>query len=173
MSLIWKIFLNCKSLTSLNLSNFDTSNLGQINALFKGCLNLEYINLQNFIENNNMEKISEVFDNIPENIVICLEQEKTKSLVNLIKTKSCYVIYCGDDWIRYQKKLIKDNNTCVDSCNNIMDYEFEFKGKCYNSCEYGFFYDKENPEQKKCKCNLDNCLLCSNVEPTKNLYIMQ
>ena len=42
---------------------------------------------------------------------------------------------------------------------------------CYNSCEYGFYYDKENPEQKICKCSSDKCLLCSNVDPTKDLCI--
>ena len=104
-------------------------------------------------------------------MVICLDEEKANNLTNLIIDKICYTIYCGDDWIRHQKKIIKDTNICIDSCNNSMDYEFEFNSKCYNSCEYGFFYDKENPEQKRCKCNLDNCLLCSNVEPTKNLCI--
>ena len=116
--------------------------------------------------------MNNIFQNIPENIVICLNQENAKNLTDLIRTKSCYTVYCGDNWTEHQKKIIKEsNNVCIDSCNNNNDYEFEFNSKCYNSCEYGFYYDKENPNQKRCKCNLDKCLLCSNVEPAKNLCI--
>ena len=67
--------------------------------------------------------------------------------------------------------MIKDTNTCINSCNNSLDYEYEYNSVCYNSCEYGFYCDKENPEQKICKCSSDKCLLCSNVDPTKDLCI--
>ena len=55
------VFLNCKSLTSINLSNFDTSNATWINDMFNGCSNLEYINLQNVKETDKIEKIENVF----------------------------------------------------------------------------------------------------------------
>lgn len=42
--------------------------------------------------------------------------------------------------------------------------------KCYDKCEHGHFYD-EIDKNFKCKCNLEQCLLCSYVEPTKNLCI--
>ena len=142
-----------------------------IQSMFKGCLSLEYINLQNVIETNKIQNINEIFQNTPENLVICLEEGNTPILTNLIKEKSCYTIYCGDDWIKQQKKLIKDTNTCFENCNSVAGYEYEYNGKCYDSCEYGFYYDKENPEIKRCKCNSDKCLLCSNVEPTKDLCI--
>ena len=158
------IFCNCKSLISINLSNFDTTNMTWIHKMFKGCINLEYINLKNVIETNKIEKIYDVFKDTPENLVICLDQEKAPNLTSLIKEKSCYTIYC-----EHQKKLIKETNTCVGNYNS--NYEFEFNNKCYNSCDYGFYYDKENPEQKKCKCKSDKCLLCSDVEMLNNLCI--
>ena len=165
------MFSNCKSLTSINLSHFDTSNMVWINDMFNGCSNLEYINLQNVVETDKIKKINNVFKNTPDNLVICLDQGNAPILTNLIKEKNCYTIYCGDDWIKHQKKIIKDTNACADSCNISINYEFEFNSRCYDSCEYGFFYDKENPEQKRCKCNLDKCLICSNIELTKDLCI--
>ena len=98
------MFFNCKSLISINLSNFDTTNMTWIHNMFKGCINLEYINLKNVIETNKIEKIYDVFKNTPENLVICLDQEKAPNLTSLIKEKSCYTIYCDDDWIKHQKK---------------------------------------------------------------------
>ena len=165
------MFLNCKSLTSINLFNFDTTNLIWMESMFNGCANLEYINLQNVIETNNIEKIDDVFKDTPDNLVICLNLENAPILTNLIKQKSCYTIYCGDDWIKHQKKLIKETNTCVESCYLSLNYEFEFNNKCFNSCVYGFYFDQENPQQKKCKCNSDKCLSCSEVESIKDLCI--
>jgi hypothetical protein len=78
----------------------------RIDSLFEGCLNLEYINIQNVKETNKIEKINDVFQNTPENLVICLNEGNCPKLTNLIKEKSCYTIYCGDDWIKHQKKLI-------------------------------------------------------------------
>ena len=100
------IFLNCKSLTSLNLSNFDSSNAMWMNNMFKGCSNLEYINLQNIKETTKIEKYHDIFKNTPENLVIYLDKEQAPNLVKLITTtkdESCYRIYNGDDWIKYQK----------------------------------------------------------------------
>ena len=165
------MFFNCKSLTSINLSNFDTSSVIWYHNMFKGCLNLEYINLKNAKENNRIQLINDVFTDIPENIVICINETNAPRLTELIKNESCYTNYCGDDWIKHQKKLINGRNECVESCNNNEDYEYEFNNKCYNSCEYGFYYDKDNSQQKKCKCKLDKCLLCSNIESIKNLCI--
>ncbi len=45
-----EMFYNCSMLSTINLSNFDTSKVTWINNLFDGCINLEYINL-NIIQN--------------------------------------------------------------------------------------------------------------------------
>ena len=39
------MFANCLLLTSLDLSNFDTSQVTNMNAMFYNCISLEYINL--------------------------------------------------------------------------------------------------------------------------------
>ena len=150
------IFLNCKSLISIDLSNFDTSNMTWIQNMFFGCLNLEYINFQNVRETNKIKRNSDVFKDTPNNLIICLDQEKAPKLTKLIATtkdESCYRIYYGDDWIKYQKKLIKGSNICIDKYNNSKDYVLDTNNKCYNSCYYGYFYDNENSEKKDINVN--------------------
>ena len=46
------MFYGCSSLTSLNLSSFDTSMVHDIEKMFYGCIKLEYINMNNFNEKN-------------------------------------------------------------------------------------------------------------------------
>ena len=43
-----KMFLNCDSLISLDLSNFDTSSVKDMRSIFSGCNSLISINLSNF-----------------------------------------------------------------------------------------------------------------------------
>ncbi len=42
------LFSNCYSLTSVNLSNFNTSNYGNMNYMFSNCSQLTYLDLSNF-----------------------------------------------------------------------------------------------------------------------------
>ena len=167
------MFQNCKSLTCINLSNFDISSVEHIYNLFYGCINLEYINLKNVKEEKTFTKKNDVFKNIPENIVICIYETNSPQLFELIRqtNNECYTIYCSDDWKQHQKKLIEGTKKCVDSCKNDGDKKYELNNICYDKCNYGFFLDKKDSEQKICKCNLEQCLLCSKVEPTKNLCI--
>ena len=46
------IFFNCKTLTNINLSNFNTNNATNMNGMFCGCSSLTNINLSNFNTNN-------------------------------------------------------------------------------------------------------------------------
>ena len=46
------MFLGCSSLTSINLSNFNTNNVTNMYGMFYGCRSLTTINLSNFNTNN-------------------------------------------------------------------------------------------------------------------------
>ena len=64
------MFINCKLLTSLNLSNFNTSNMDDMHDLFDNCENLIYLNLEKF--NKIVLKANHhIFDNVPDNIFAC------------------------------------------------------------------------------------------------------
>ena len=60
------MFRDCSQLKSLNLSNFDTSKVKNMNYMFCNCSKLKYINLKNFKENNS-PTITDIFYNVPDN----------------------------------------------------------------------------------------------------------
>ena len=161
------MFNNCTSLTSLNLSTFNISKVTNMQRMFSQCINLEYINLLNFNKKQlEQDKISYIFNNIPDNIVICINGDNTgNNIFNKIKEKSCNSVECSNDWRKKQKKLISKNNTCVDNCTNNGEYKYEYNGKCYKNCPNGLLFDDNNI----CKCELEQCSICSNVSLIRNL----
>ena len=161
---MYGMFRKCISLTSLDLSHFDTSQVTDMRIMFYNCTNLEYINLNNFA-GFNLDNYSNMFDYIPDNAVICIKDtNNNKNIVDQIKNKKCYIIDCDNNWKLKQKKLINNNNICIDNCYNDTIYKYEYNGKwyeyngrCYNNCINGYI------NNTICKCELEKCLLCSNV----------
>ena len=153
------MFANCKSLTSLNLSNFDTSKLNDIESIFEGCSNLEYINFPNL----NLDKINNIIymlDGIPQNAALCIQNPEQWEFNSF---HDCRIIDCSDNWQKNRKKIIINDNgnkECIVSCNNSTEYNFEFNGKCYKNCSYGYYIDKEDSDTKKCYCPY-GCKSCS------------
>ena len=66
----------------------------------------------------------------------------------------------------HQKKINIETNECFDDFSN----KYEFNNKCYNSCQYGAFYD-ENYSIEKCKCENEKCYSCPDIEQAENLCI--
>ena len=61
------MFYCCSSLKYLDLSNFNTSNLNNINYMFEGCSSLMYLNLYSFKLNDSV-KMFDIFDRISSSI---------------------------------------------------------------------------------------------------------
>ena len=190
------MFSQCLSLTSLNLSNFNTSSIESLDSMFYNCNNLEYINLFNFNQSNLKPNM---FVNIPNNLIICIDNITNISIFSSLNDANnltnynlyyntfhysyynsfynsiyntlyyynikdnCFTVDCSNDWKIRQMKLIKNNNKCIESCNNSQQYQYEYNGKCYDNCPKGFLYDDNNNSTKNCKCELDKCLLCPQV----------
>ena len=77
-----QMFFKCSSLSSLNLSNFDTSLVTHMKNMFENCVNLEYINLKNF-KDTNLKKYNNIFSNVPENVAVCIVNNTNKITKNL------------------------------------------------------------------------------------------
>ena len=164
-----RMFYNCTSLTSLDLSNFDTSKVVWMYEMFYGCTNLKYINLKNFNEISLKEEqyYKDIFIGVPENIVICInENYNQKILLPQLNKTECHIIDCSDDWNLNQKKIINETGECIDNCYNSSIYKYEYNGKCYENCINGYFIDNN---YIKCKCELEKCLLCPPVALKYNL----
>ena len=174
------MFYKSKSLISLDLSSFNTSKVNDMEYMFCDCINLEYINMKNFneIKLSNINGNKYIFGSIPENVVICINENNTKNIIfPLIKKKTCYTIDCSNDWKSIQKKIINSNGSCLSSCGDS-DHKYEYNSKCYESCSKGDFIENNI---NKCKCELEKCLTYSSVslefglciKCNDNYYIME
>ena len=161
------MFSGCSSLTSLDLSSFKILQSPLIEKMFYNCVNLEYINLINFDERyarNEENTYNNMFYNVPNNVVICINESITKNKIfPQIKNKSCYVIDCSNDWKSKQKKIINNTNECIESCNYSSPYKFEYNRKCYKNCKNVFLFDDNKNITSKCKGELGKCSLSPNA----------
>ena len=158
-----RMFWQCTSLTSLDLSNFDTSQVQKTEQMFCGCTKLEYINLNNFDESK-LNIYYNMFDNVPENVVICLKEINSESILlsKLNSSKNCFAIDCRDDFNSKQFKLNNNDNECNEKCDTSLKYPYLHIGKCYENCSYYHYFDNDNDHY----CTED--LNCPNEYPKLN-----
>ena len=72
------MFSWCSSLTSLNLSNFNTNKVNDMSEMFRNCSSLTYLNLSNFSTNNVKDMIA-MFSGINKNCnLICNDKKIIK-----------------------------------------------------------------------------------------------
>ena len=161
------MFSSCSELSSLNLSNFDTSKVTDMNFMFNFCSKLGYINLKNFIEINNNLQVYSIFDNLPGNAVICLNENSNK-IKGEIKQENCFILDCSDNWERNQKKLVNKMDLCFDYSNNSILYNYEYKGLYYENCINGNLIN--NKTINYCKCDYEKCISCSDISVIGNFY---
>ena len=138
---IFCMFQYCSSLNSINLSNFDTLKLKSIHHLFSNCSNLEYINMKNFNDINLTAGYhsSNIFNNIPINVVICINEDNNQNqIIPQIKKIKCYTYDCSDDWKSKRKKVVYNIDICLDSCDNDTKYFYEYNGICYEIVQMVF-----------------------------------
>ena len=99
------MFSSCSSLVELDLSSFKIPLVGIMSNMFKECEKLEYINLNNSFEKKSGLKIIDMFDSIPINVVICINKNNSK-ITSLISNITCAIIDCSNDWKKNQKKIL-------------------------------------------------------------------
>ena len=155
---ISSMFKSCEKLTSINLSNINTWSTTWMQSMFEGCINLEYINLKNFIENEKLN-FKNIFNDVQEDIVVCINVTNAPNLTKLIKEKICHKIDCSYDWLSKKKKIINETDKCIYSCNGSKEYTYADENYCYKSCLcescINDFYPKEND-----LINTDNYIKC-------------
>ena len=72
------IFIECTSLTSLDLSNFNTNNVTNMSRMFYNCYSLTSLNLSNF-NTNNVTNMGWMFYGINKNCNLICNDYKIKS----------------------------------------------------------------------------------------------
>ena len=151
-----RMFYNCRSLIYLDLSNLDTTNIYAYEEIFTGCSNLKYLNLNNVIERNGFD-FSTFFSGVPENIIICINEEKTPILYGLIKQKQCPIEDCLEEMNVQNVSILVSSSFCT-------AYLFSYNNNnCYENCELNFIIkgNEENFPNKNCLYQINKCLDCS------------
>ena len=145
------MFVGCSSLTSLELPNFDNTNVEYINNMFDGCIKLQYINMNNFSETNisKEEDIIDIFKGVPENIVVCINEENNKNIIiPQLKNKKCYNIDCSDDWKSKQKNIISSVNGCeceLNGCLSCDNLNLNENKRICKVCKDNFYRIENTP----------------------------
>ena len=152
------MFKGCSSLTSINIINFDTSQVTDMHCMFCDCALLTSLNIPNF-DTSKVENMNDMFNGCNKLEYINFKNFKETELSsydNIFKDIPDNVVVC-----------VNENNIK----NKILP---ELKQKvCYtNYCSENWKSQQKkliNPDINGCKCELDNCLACSNSDSNKKL----
>ena len=132
---IENMFSGCKSLKLLDISNFDVTNVPNINNvdnIFTNCDNLVFINIYNINSNRNLQ--NKFFDGIQKDkLIICIDNEKTRLIKDLLDNNICIIISCDESLINYEYKLNTENGCLTRKCT-LVNYKYEFQNSCYEEC---------------------------------------
>ena len=143
------MFISDINLISLDLSNFDFSQVTDIEYMLAGCQSLKYINLKHLNINDNIN-FTGLINNYLENIIICIDDEST--LVKVMSLIKCQDLNESDIWGEYMDK-INNNNYYINNCLYSKDNSY-INSNCYQLCSYYYYYD-ENENKYKCTKELE------------------
>ena len=104
------MFYNCFSLTSLNLSNFTNNNVKNMSKMFYNCSSLNSLNLSNFI-NTNIINMSYMFNNCSSLNSLNLTNFTTSDVINMWNI--FYGMKSGCEIISNDEKIKKEINFFV------------------------------------------------------------
>ena len=176
------IFYNCESMQYINISNFNISSVISMKNTFNGCKSLKILNIFSFTENTDLT-LSDTFEGIND-LIYCIQDScKTNNINGLLSQKNS-INNCSHICFQNNSKYIVEKNICVQDCSEDTDYKYEYKNKCYSSCNNYYSYDKkecidEIPEgfylndsilKTIDKCPL-KCKSCSNISMENDLCI--
>ena len=159
------MFYNCYSLSSLDLSTFIGNKVNHFECIFYNLVSLEYINIEKLYTDKKIKShdYQKLFYNVPDNIVVCMNDEnyfrETNYIVDGMSYKTCLIRDCSENWKLNTKKMLIENNliACVDSCEENEYFIYEYNGKCNERCTNGI---DDTSTVQKCKCELEQCHSC-------------
>ena len=181
-----QMFYGCRSLTSLNLNNFDTLKVSTFNEMFYGCKSLEILDISKF-QISSTANIDNMFFNCNSSLIMCLDENNVdNSLVDFLSDLlNVYTIDCQQVRLAFNltKKKFFGKDIYLSSCEEDLEYKYEYNNTCYKICPENTYYNKikciDIPEGyylndsilmsiDKCK---EKCKICTNESTYLNLCI--
>ena len=133
------MFANCYSLNDLNINNFDTSQATTMSNMFANCSNLTSLNLSSFTTTK--ADITKMFYNCSNLVYINLKKAKIKTNSNtqeIFRLTNDNLIVCSenDEW----GELLSNNNQII-NCIKTKKIEFRCYKKLMNIGAYDIICD--------------------------------
>ena len=156
------MFYTCYKIKYLNLSSFNTSKVKTISQMFYECKSLQYLDIKKFVLNNGVSK-NKAFYLVPDLTRYCIEEsEQGINLINSTKN-----IICSDTCYNETSTIIdRVNNKCVEICDNdtFIYYNFCLEESPINTHIKKYTINICEDDE----CILDNKTLC--IENTPKGY---
>ena len=116
------MFANCTSLTSLNLSNFNTNNVKIMKFMFYKCTSLISINLSNF-NNNNVIKMNNMFSCCSSLTSLNLTNFNTDNVINMSYMFHYCVQLTNLDLSYFKTNKVIDMSYMFYKCNSLINLD--------------------------------------------------
>ena len=113
---------------------------------------MQYLNIKDLYEdfwNPNENSYNNIFENNPQNMVICMPDNAYQLKTFFSKNITCGVIDCSENWKQKQKKINGETGACMNKCSG--DFKYEYKTKCYRKCPSGTRYNVTQNSVKNMK----------------------
>lgn len=129
------MFMNCKSLNSIDVSNFNTAKVEDMRYMFYGCSSLQFLDLSNF----NTEKVEYIF-------------------LMFTDCTNLKAIYASDKFTTDKITSSNSDNMFRDcrSLSGDIEYNYKFVDKTYAKIIGGYFRDKAYENRPWVKYDKDN-----------------
>ena len=122
------LFYEDRNLEYINFSNIKTNSLTNILEMFYGCSKLKYINLYSFKEINKID-ISNLFNGASTDFIYCINDESNlPTIYQLLKSRNRD---CSKNCYN-ELKYLNSNNQCISLC--AQNSTFEYNNTCYSIC---------------------------------------
>ena len=98
------------------------TNINNVDNIFTNCDNLVFININNINSNVNLQ--NKFFNGIQKDkLIICIDNEKTRLIKDLLDNNICIIISCDESLINYEYKLNTENGCLTRKCT-LVNYKY-------------------------------------------------
>ena len=119
---VYKMFFNCASLTSLDLSNFDTSNLNKMNNMFYNCKSLKNLDISQF-NTSSVTRMEKLFKNCELITSLNLKNFITNLVTNMESLFEGCKSLAYLNISSFNTSLVENMQNMFSGCNNLLYLE--------------------------------------------------
>ena len=132
VTIMSNMFSESTNLLYLNMNNFNTKKVKYMKKMFYNCKSLMFLNLYSFQEVVE-PSIDDMATGTNKDLIYCIDKDKAKKIADILKKKTSSTSnICDHKCFQNSQKLIPNDKTCIDDCNQDDIYKHEYNNICYN-----------------------------------------